>query len=212
MDDILDLLLSMMTPKKDSPSLAPDKYTIIIQSAEHVFAKNGFKNTTTALVAQTANVSEATIYEYFENKENLLLSLLDLHLHNNLNSLDSLFDIRTPLSKIKHFMHHHFMLFLKQPTFMKIFLLDAIYNPSFYNSKAYPAYKRYIATIDEILEEGKKAGIFRPEIDNRIFKNVFIGAFTHMALRWSFTVSGGNADKISEINALIEMLTGAIQL
>ncbi|MDQ3318458.1 MAG: TetR/AcrR family transcriptional regulator [Actinomycetota bacterium] len=49
----------------------------IVGAATRVFAEKGFRRATTREVARAAGVSEGTIYNYFENKDALLLAILD---------------------------------------------------------------------------------------------------------------------------------------
>jgi AcrR family transcriptional regulator len=49
----------------------------ILDAATKVFAEKGFQKATTREIAETAEISEGTIYNYFENKDELLLGLLD---------------------------------------------------------------------------------------------------------------------------------------
>ena len=53
---------------------SPTRKEQILQAAEQVFAQKGFHDATIADVARKAKVSEATIYEYFPSKEELLFS------------------------------------------------------------------------------------------------------------------------------------------
>jgi AcrR family transcriptional regulator len=46
-----------------------------LNAAEHVFAEKGFHEATLSDIAKKAHVSEATIYEYFLSKEELLFSI-----------------------------------------------------------------------------------------------------------------------------------------
>ena len=128
----------------------------------------------------------------------------------NLDSLDELFEVQTPLRKLKRFLRYHFTIYLTQPVFVKIFLFDAIYNPHFYASDAYPPFKQYLETVTEILEEGKRDGSIRPDISNRVFRNLFMGIFCHMAIRWLFTEKGRQTDKIVEIDAAVSMLSRSV--
>ncbi len=48
----------------------------IIAAAREVFSQKGFSEATTAEIAQQAGVSEGTIYNYFESKRDLLVSLI----------------------------------------------------------------------------------------------------------------------------------------
>ena len=49
----------------------------IVEAATRVFAEKGFRRATTREVARAAGVSEGTIYNYFEDKDALLLTILD---------------------------------------------------------------------------------------------------------------------------------------
>src|SRR5215218_3449303 len=49
----------------------------IVGAATRVFAEKGFRRATTREVARSAGVSEGTIYNYFEDKDALLLAILD---------------------------------------------------------------------------------------------------------------------------------------
>ena len=210
LDAILDLVMPMVLP--DTRECVPknDKADMILDSALNVFASRGFQSATIQEISKSANVSEGTIYEYFDNKEDLLFSTLKRQFHNNLNLLDELFEVRTPLRKLKRFMRYHFTVYLAQPVFMETFLFDAIFNSRFYNSNAYQPFEQYIKSIDEILDEGKKDGSIRQEINNRVFRNLFMGIFSHMALRWLFTKKGSQNDKFRDIDAAISLLIRSI--
>ncbi|MDP8926362.1 MAG: TetR/AcrR family transcriptional regulator [Actinomycetota bacterium] len=49
----------------------------ILKAATRVFAERGFRRATTREVARAAGVSEGTIYNYFEDKDALLMAILD---------------------------------------------------------------------------------------------------------------------------------------
>lgn len=49
----------------------------IIEGATWVFARKGFSRATTREVARAAGVSEGTIFNYFENKDALLMAILE---------------------------------------------------------------------------------------------------------------------------------------
>ena len=50
----------------------------ILDAATRVFAQKGFSRATTREVAREAGVSEGTIYNYFEDKDALLMAILDV--------------------------------------------------------------------------------------------------------------------------------------
>jgi AcrR family transcriptional regulator len=78
------------------------KENVIIDSAEQVFARVGFKNTRMDEIARVAGITKVTLYSYFKSKENLymavtyraLQALIDTYNeriggHNNLTGLEA---------------------------------------------------------------------------------------------------------------------------
>lgn len=49
----------------------------IAEAAAILFAQKGFHNTTTKEIARAADVSEGSIYNYFENKEDILFGVIE---------------------------------------------------------------------------------------------------------------------------------------
>lgn len=49
----------------------------ILEAAAKIFAEKGFHRTTTKEIAEAADIAEGTIYNYFESKDDLLISLID---------------------------------------------------------------------------------------------------------------------------------------
>ncbi len=63
----------------------------ILNTAANLFATKGFHRTTTKEIAQAADVSEGTLYNYFESKNDLLFGIVG-HLANSQVSEDWLVD------------------------------------------------------------------------------------------------------------------------
>jgi len=209
LDGILELLLPMLTSR---PQAQNEKAHRMVIAAEAMFAKKGYDKATISEISKIANVAEGTVYEYFQNKEDLLHSVFQYRFQGHLASLDELFEIRTPLRKLRRFMRYHFSIYLNQPDFAKTFILNGIFNRRFYQTPAYADFQKYMDFMDTILDQGKREGHVRTSVNNRIFKNLFIGAFSHMALRWLFVDQNSRIDKTSEINNVIEFLERAVSV
>ncbi len=209
-DDILDLVLPMMVPDEKGNRKKRGKEASILDAAEKHFAEGGYLKTTTMEIARSAEVAEATLYEYFKNKEDILFSTLRHRFNEHLQSMDEFFIMRTPAEKLERFVREHFFFYLKHPAFLKTFISAGVYNERFYQSRAYDDFLRYLEIIDRILEEGKKDGNFRPDISNRVFKNLFFGGFSHMMLRWFHSRPGRYYGMAYVIDAAASMLLKAI--
>jgi AcrR family transcriptional regulator len=49
----------------------------IAKSCFEIFAKNGFHNISVSQIAKTAGIGKGTVYEYFSNKEDIVLELME---------------------------------------------------------------------------------------------------------------------------------------
>jgi AcrR family transcriptional regulator len=59
------------------PLFDPERRAVILQSALAVFAEKGFHRATIRDIARQAELAEGTIYNHFENKTGLMVSLLE---------------------------------------------------------------------------------------------------------------------------------------
>jgi AcrR family transcriptional regulator len=55
----------------------PDRPVKVVHAAAHLFARQGYHGTSTREIARLAEISENTLFRYFENKESLFWEALD---------------------------------------------------------------------------------------------------------------------------------------
>lgn len=67
---------SRRTPRQQRSKMTVDA---ILQAAAILFARDGFKKTSTTRIAELAGVSVGSLYEYFSNKDGLLAYLIKRH-------------------------------------------------------------------------------------------------------------------------------------
>ncbi|MDO9577769.1 MAG: TetR/AcrR family transcriptional regulator [Candidatus Cloacimonadales bacterium] len=53
---------------------------LILKTAKEEFSKNGFLNTTTSQIAQSAGIAHGTLFLHFNNKNALIVEILDIEL------------------------------------------------------------------------------------------------------------------------------------
>ena len=69
-----------LNPRKQ-PSQGRSRFTIrqIVEAAARVFEERGYAGATTNRIAERAGVSIGSLYQYFPNKESILVVLLEQH-------------------------------------------------------------------------------------------------------------------------------------
>jgi TetR/AcrR family fatty acid metabolism transcriptional regulator len=209
-EDIMALVIPMIANRMASSQWETDKSYKILRSAEHIFAEKGYHQTTITDIARLANVAEGTVYEYFKNKEDLLFSIPGYHFKDHINRLAEVFETKTPLKKLQRLIGHHFFLNLGQRDFLKVFLLHVQLNRRFYGSHVYEDYRHATGVVESILEEGKRDGSIRSDVSTRVFRNLFLGAFSHMVLRWLLFDQENKIDKTKEIDELVLLLSRSV--
>lgn len=209
MEQIMSLLHAMINPREESELSKPDR---ILKAAEKVFAQKGFIRAKVSEIAKLAQVAEGTVYEYFKNKEDLLLSIPEKRFKGYLDQLPDLFHVKSPVRKLRRFIRYYFSLFLKDREFLEVFLLEILVSFRFRESKVFESYKKYFGVIEEIIEEGKADGSFRKDVSARVFRNMFIGTFNGLALRWCIISQEKNIDKMQVIEKLADLFCSAVEV
>ena len=207
-EEIMSLVLAMILDKEEHEVSKKEK---ILVAAENTFAEKGFPKATISEIARVAGVSEGTVYDYYENKEDLLLSIPEKRFRRYLDDLPETFQLKTPLRKLRRFTRYFFSIFLTEREFLKVFLLQIQLNKRFYGSKAFSSFRDYIRVIEDIIEEGKSKGDFRADINKRVFRNMFLGTFSHLALRWVILGKDSETDKMQEIDQVTDLLSTAVK-
>jgi TetR/AcrR family fatty acid metabolism transcriptional regulator len=209
-EDMATLIHRMIAVRPEPKTARSDKASTILEAAERVFAEKGFNKAKVAEIARLAGVADGTVYEYFQSKEDLLFSIPMRRFEQYLNGISGVFEIKDPVRKLRRLIKYHFSTFLADRHFLKVFTLKLLLNMQFFTSKAFDAFRNYYRYVEDVIEEGKAKGVFRSDVNPRVFRNVFLGAFSHMVLRWLVLNRSSDMDVMKEINQLTDLLLDAV--
>jgi TetR/AcrR family fatty acid metabolism transcriptional regulator len=157
----------------------------IINSAKKLFAEQGYRKTTIVDISKQAGLSEAALYEYFQGKEDLLLTIPDLWVSELLKDLDEqLFGIRGAENKLRKYLWWYLRRIEQSPLDAKIVYLFLKTNANFLNTEVYANVKKLYSYLIDIFEEGLKTGEMKSDLDSRIARDIFVGTLDHIITRW----------------------------
>jgi TetR/AcrR family fatty acid metabolism transcriptional regulator len=156
----------------------------ILKAAERIFAQKGFQETTISDVAQEAGVSDATIYEYFTSKEELLFSIpgetarkgkevIELHLKY----------IRGAANKLRAVIYHYLEFYQREHDYASVAMLILKQNRKFLETKVYQDVREMSRLIIKVINEGAASGEFKPHIDPYLARSMILGTIEHMVIR-----------------------------
>ena len=157
----------------------------IINSAKKLFSEQGYQKTTIVDISKQAGLSEAALYEYFQGKEDLLLTIPDLWVSELLHDLDDqLFGIQGSVNKLRKYLWWYLRRVEQAPLDAKIVYLFLKTNANFLNTEVYANVKKLYAYLVDIFEEGQKEGEMKPDLNPRIARDIFVGTMDHIITRW----------------------------
>lgn len=184
---------------------ASAKFNRILEAATRVIAKKGFYNSTIADVAKAAEVAEGTIYLYFKNKDDLLISIfehsMDLFIQEVQKELEG---IKDPKEKLKKFLALHLQLVQENPDLAQVLQIELRQSSKFMKEYEGGKFGDYLNVVCTIMEEGQGTGVFRKELEPRVLRRAIFGAVDEMALEWllmkkkKYSLEEG-AEQISEL-------------
>jgi len=180
----------------NSDKKTADKRTVILDAALKTFVKRGYTETKVAEIASEAGVAEGTLYNYFQNKEGLLLALFDEKwggiiegIRGKISRLDD------PNKKLKAIFSQVVIMFKKNRQLAELFMVDVKQSSIFLNNYTINRIVEFLDLIEEVLVEGKQKGVYRRDLDTRVAKMIIFGAAQGILLSWVLSESAAVRNK-----------------
>jgi TetR/AcrR family fatty acid metabolism transcriptional regulator len=177
----------MATAKKASnvKERANGKYETILRAAIKVFARGGFFNSKVADVAREAGVADGTVYLYFKNKDDILVSIFN-HVMDEALALGRarLSEIDHPLEKLKGIVFAHLNRFGNDRDLAIVFQVELRSSTKFMEQFSATKVTEYLDLIRSVIEEGKAKRVFRRGLNTTIAAKVLFGALDEMVTNW----------------------------
>jgi TetR/AcrR family fatty acid metabolism transcriptional regulator len=162
-----------------------DKRTLITEAAIEVFAEKGYNHARISDIARTAGVADGTIYLYFKNKEDLLLSVFEEKMDELLAGLgEALRDTADPVEQIRRFARFHFRQVRENRRAAEVLQVELRLSNKFLKEYRPEKLWAYLGVFGQIVREGQASGLFRRDIDPFIGMWAFFGALDELAMQW----------------------------
>ena len=162
-----------------------DKHIRIIKAATKIFAKKGFFQAKVSDIAKEAQVADGTIYLYFENKDDILISLFEEQMNRVLEDMKRQISTEDDaIKKIEKFAYNHLKLMELNKNMAEIIQVELRQSTKFMKEYKNEKFHQYLNLIGDIIEEGQQKGIFKEDIIPGIAKRAFFGALDEMSRFW----------------------------
>lgn len=171
-----------------------DKRDRILKAAIKVFAKNGFYATRVSEIAKAAGVADGTIYLYFKNKDDVLITIFENGIQQLLAILRDVVASDEPFdARITRVIELQLGLLEEQRDLAEVITVNLRQSSTLLKQYAAPLFMEYIEVIAGVIRDGQDSGAFRKEINARVAARSLFGALDAILLTWAL----GEADPAS---------------
>lgn len=162
-----------------------DKYYAIIDAAVRVIAKQGYHSAQVSRIAKEANVADGTIYLYFKNKEDILISLFNEKMGHFIETCRQRIDQAESVEdKLYVLIDAHLSQLAQNPELAIVTQIELRQSNPLIRQGINEVMKGYFNLIDRLVETGIKQGVFRSDIDIRSARMMIFGTLDEAATTW----------------------------
>ncbi len=166
-----------------------DKHAKIIRAATKVFAKKGFFNARISDIAKVAKVADGTIYLYFNNKFDILVSVFEEEIGRMIDQVTVLLESETdPRKMLEIFITRHLMEMKKNKNLAEVIQIELRQTNKLIRDYRNNKYTLYVDILSSIIKKGQAEKVFRQDILPGIAKRAIFGALDEIARIWNISI------------------------
>lgn len=181
----------------------------ILRAAEKLFARKGYPETTIVDIAKEAHTSEATLYEYFSSKEELLFSIprgLTLMEKDKLEFI--LAHVKGVAAKIRCFIYHYIWIWQTHPDYASVALLQLRQNRNFIKTEEWQIIHDFLRILLPELKKGIESGELKPDTNPELVLTMMLSTVEYMVVNW--ILRGKPENLLDYVDPITDQLLGGI--
>jgi TetR/AcrR family fatty acid metabolism transcriptional regulator len=162
-----------------------EKYQRILDAAVAVFAEKGFFTSRISDIADRANVADGTVYLYFKNKEEILMTAIntafDAFMRHARTELDKL---PNPAERLRRLAFLHLDALGSNRNLAVVLQMELRQSTRFLSEFSHHHMVEYLTLARKAISDGQASGLFRAEMPDKVAANCFFGALDEMVTSW----------------------------
>ena len=166
-----------------------DKHGKIIKASTKVFAKKGFFNARISDIAKEAKVADGTIYLYFNNKFDILISVFEQEIGRLIEQVKALLDKEDdPREMLRVFITKHLTEMKKNKNLAEVIQIELRQTNKLIRDYRNNKFSEYVDILSTIIKRGQQENIFRKDIMPGIAKRAIFGALDEISRIWTLNL------------------------
>jgi TetR/AcrR family transcriptional regulator, fatty acid metabolism regulator protein len=162
-----------------------DKRQRILDAAVRVFARKGYFASRVSDVAKAAGIADGTIYLYFRNKDDVLVSLFDEIMSEHVEAgRREISNIEGAQQKLLAIAQHHLRLLGGNRELAVVFQVELRQSTKFMERFTATWLKDYFDLLQSVIESGQREGTIRKDLRRKLASHAFFGILDEMVTTW----------------------------
>src|SRR5438067_5365390 len=164
------------------------KRDAILRAAIDIFADRGYFNAQVADVARAAGVAAGTVYLYFKSKDDLLVSIFERSMREDLAlGRAAVAGLDDPAERLRRLARGHLARLGADRSLAIVFQVELRQSTKFMERFSSTLLRDYLGLIREAIADGQRAGLIRADINATAAAKMLFGALDEMATNWILT-------------------------
>ena len=177
----------------------------ILAAARAVFSEHGFARASVAEIARRADVAEATVYQCFSGKQELLVEVLRAFYEPLIADASAgVRQIRGAANRLRFLVARHLEAFTADRGLCRLVIRELRADPGAHGRAVRELNRRYTAPALEAIEAGNRDGELRADLVPAVIRDLIYGGIEHAV--WGYVAGGAPLD----VPRLVEQLADAV--
>ncbi|MFD1039569.1 TetR/AcrR family transcriptional regulator [Virgibacillus byunsanensis] len=190
--------------KKNKP-----KYKQIIEAAVEVIAENGYHASQVSKIAKKAGVADGTIYLYFKNKEDILVSVFKEKMGQFVEQISTSIDKKqNAREKLLTLIEKHYYQLANDHHLAIVTQLELRQSNKDLRLQINNVLKPYLTEIDKIVNEGIEEGLFRDDLNLPLVRQMIFGILDETVTNW--VMKDQKYDLVKQASAVHTLITNGL--
>lgn len=173
-----------------------EKRDLILNTAVQIFSEKGLHNTRISDIAKNANIAHGLIYHYFEDKDDILVSIFEENWALILDETKARVELKDDVfTKIEAIVDYFFHLYSTEPQLFRVLVIHMRQTTVFAENYDLAALRAYLDYIESIFDDGKKSGVIHRELDSTVLVHILFGSVENVLRGWVLKTLPDHSDK-----------------
>ena len=180
------------------------KFDVILQAAIKVIGQKGYHNAKIKDISNEADVADGTIYNYFSNKEDILVTIFRIKQEDYVNKAQQEIEgIDDTVEKLRILIRYHLKVMSENPDLANVLQIELRQPSKDMRIKVRKHLKNYFNVIENVINDGIEKGVFKKDLHIHLAREMYFGTLDEVVSTWVF--SGQHWELMGHVDELTGM-------